>query len=112
MMGMVNWFLVMGCVVGGWAMLRIVGGEHARMIRGLERKILRDAKEAGKQSRPVEEEPIVVGSAKPATGSPMATLTPPSSEAASPAAAAVKPASSAKPASAAKPSAGAGKPKK
>ena len=62
MMGVVNWFLVISCVICGWAMLRIVGGENTRMLKTLEMKILRDAKKAAEATQVKVEEPLVVGS--------------------------------------------------
>ena len=72
-----NWFLVISCVVGSWAMLRIVGGEQARLVNELQAKILREAKKAADAARVKAEEPIIVSSAPPAPMKPMPGLTPP-----------------------------------
>jgi hypothetical protein len=39
-----NYFLVISCVVCGWAMLRLMGSERAQMVRDLERQLRREAK--------------------------------------------------------------------
>jgi hypothetical protein len=41
-----NYFLIIGCVLCGWAMLRVIGSERAQMVKDLERRLRRDAKMA------------------------------------------------------------------
>jgi len=39
-----NYFLIIGCVLCGWAMLRVIGSERAQMVKDLERRLRREAK--------------------------------------------------------------------
>jgi len=41
-----NYFLVISCVLCGWAMLRLMGSERAHLVKELERNLRREAKRA------------------------------------------------------------------
>jgi hypothetical protein len=45
-----NYFIITGCVVCGWAMLRMMGAERSRMVRDLEVRHRREAKKAAETS--------------------------------------------------------------
>ncbi len=39
-----NYFLVIGCVLCGWAMLRVIGAERMHLVKDLEKNLRREAK--------------------------------------------------------------------
>lgn len=41
-----NYFLVIGCVLCGWAMLRIIGAERVQLVKDLEKNLRREARRA------------------------------------------------------------------
>jgi 16S rRNA U1498 N3-methylase RsmE len=45
-----NYFIIFGCVVCGWAMLRMMGTERSQMLRDMEARLRREAKKAAEQS--------------------------------------------------------------
>ena len=57
-----NYFLVISCVVCGWAMLRVIGSERSHLIQDLEAR----ARKAAEKPPPKPEEPLSVGGPAPA----------------------------------------------
>ncbi|MGD0139818.1 MAG: hypothetical protein ABSD28_13145 [Tepidisphaeraceae bacterium] len=57
-----NYFIITGCVVCGWAMLRMMGTERSQMLRELEARLRREAKKAAQTSNA---DPSTVGSVPP-----------------------------------------------
>jgi len=45
-----NYFIILGCVVCGWAMLRMMGTERSLMLRDLEARHRREHKKAAQNS--------------------------------------------------------------
>jgi hypothetical protein len=41
-----NYFLVISCVLCGWAMLRVMGSERAQLVKDLEKNLRREARRA------------------------------------------------------------------
>ncbi|HEX4054546.1 MAG TPA: hypothetical protein VHX86_09805 [Tepidisphaeraceae bacterium] len=41
-----NYFLLIGCVLCGWAMLRVIGDERAHLVKELDRRLRREARAA------------------------------------------------------------------
>ncbi|MGA2442470.1 MAG: hypothetical protein ABSH08_16070 [Tepidisphaeraceae bacterium] len=54
-----NYFLIIGCVVCGWAMLRMMGTERSQMLRDLEARHRRESKKAAQNSNA---DPFAIGS--------------------------------------------------
>jgi len=64
-----NYFIITGCVVGGWAMLRMIGTERSQMLRVLETRLRREAKKAAQTSNA---DPSAVATVPPASKPPPA----------------------------------------
>jgi hypothetical protein len=48
-----NYFLVISCVLCGWAMLRVMGSERAQLVKDLEKNLRREARRAPPAPNPV-----------------------------------------------------------
>jgi len=67
-----NYFIITGCVVCGWAMLRMMGTERSQMLRELEARLRREAK---KGLQTTDAEPVLLGSPSGASKPPPAQNT-------------------------------------
>jgi hypothetical protein len=60
-----TYFLIISCVLCGWAMLRVMGSERAYLVKELERNLRREARRA-----PAAADPTAAADSPPAKAAP------------------------------------------